>query len=97
MNVNNKRGQVEEIGIVNGYNGNYTSSAFSGDLGLGITEKAGMAIGTLLSVNPLKVTVNAVKTVAKNRVVGGVLKKSSSKGLELLGKCVAKTGKGNFI
>jgi len=82
-------------GVVNGYNGNYTSSAFSGDLGLGIAEKAGMAIGTLLSVNPSKVTVNTVTSVAKNRVIGGALKKASSEGLELLGKCVAKTGRGS--
>ena len=82
-------------GVVNGYNGIYTSSAFSGDLGLGIAEKAGMAIGTLLSVNPSKVTVNTVTSVAKNRVIGGALKKASSEGLELLGKCVAKTGRGS--
>lgn len=66
-------------GVVNGYNGNYSGN-FGNDLSLGLCEKAGMAIGTVLSYSPSKVSANTLKKMATSELSGRGLNFAASKG-----------------
>jgi hypothetical protein len=65
-------------GVVNGYNGNYSGGVFSGDTSFGLCEKAGMAVGTILSYSPSKVTAKAVSRIAQSEIRGAVTAKAAS-------------------
>ena len=66
-------------GVVKGYNGSYSGN-FSHDASLGLCEKAGMAIGTVLSYSPSKITANTAKKIAASELSGRAVNFAASKG-----------------
>ena len=66
-------------GVVKGYNGS-CSGNFSHDASLGLCEKAGMAIGTVLSYSPSKITANTAKKIAASELSGRAVNFAASKG-----------------
>ena len=66
-------------GVVNGYTGHYSSGLFDYEIGLNITEKAGMAIGTVLSFSPSRITTQSITNLAKTELASNVTNKVASK------------------